>query len=108
MSKDEEIFEKFMVIFLDKEGNPISIEQFRLLCEDFEYRCIGRDQIGPWLISTVWIGLLSIASNDLFETMVFHDNDEWNDQKYPVGYETLEEAIKGHKKVVNKYELKVN
>ena len=94
----------------DKAGLPISIEEWNTLSMDMEYKVIGSTEIGPWWISTVWIGLDHRFMGDgpplIFETMVFTKSARDADRSDPeyekllefdcVRYSTEQEAVAGH------------
>lgn len=88
--------------YYNKHGVPISMEQWAELFEDFEGRRIARDEVGPWVVSTVWLGLdhsfLRSGPPLIFETMVFGGvlDDEMD------RYSTLEEAQEGHARILAK------
>ena len=90
--------------FFDKKGRPITLEEWVKQIETGD-RSIGRTIIGPYLVSTVYLGLDMCFDGGeplLFETMVFKDksSDELDMERYSTG----EEAIKGHEVMVKKYE----
>ena len=96
-------------MYYDKQGKPISIEDYILLSRDSDYRIIGRDitEDGK-LISTVWLGLDHAASDYLgshvpiiFETMVFK-NSVFRQEQYCERYSTLEAATNGHSRVLER------
>lgn len=86
----------------DKQGRPISTRQWTEYFADYEgYRQIGDTYIGPWRISTVWMG------NDMsfwgktpiiFETMVFGEPFHLDGHRYA----TEMEAGAGHAEFVDR------
>jgi hypothetical protein len=97
----------------DKEGKPISMAQFSELLEDMEYKRVALDEIGPYEVSTVWLGLDHNWTGNgppiIFETMVFTAS-AWNaDRSDPdheplleidtLRYATETEALAGHHEV---------
>lgn len=105
-------------LYYDKQGNPISVEEFSRLKfgGDMEYGRIGLTQVGPYTISTVWLGIDHAFGEGppvLFETMVFA-TDAWEaDRSVSVEegrpplhefdcqrYCTEEEAQIGHEEMV--------
>jgi hypothetical protein len=46
-----------MSLYFDRDGFPISGEQWGSLHNDFKYKIVMQDEVGGWLISTVWLGL---------------------------------------------------
>ncbi len=84
--------------YIDKQGNPISMWQWASKNES-KYKIIQQDQIGPYFISTIWIGFnLGCFDNVLiFETMIFCDSNEEDDlAHWQERYATEQEAIDGH------------
>lgn len=63
---------------------------------------VGRTQIGPFLVSTVFLCCnVGFPGRSLFfETMVFHNDHRENLDSFTRRYETYEEALDGHKKIV--------
>lgn len=63
--------------FVDRQGNPLSMEDADRLLGNRHYAVVARTEIhesyNPWIaviVSTVWLGV-SITPDDLFETMLF-------------------------------------
>lgn len=63
--------------FVDRQGNPLSMEDAERLLTNGMYKVISRTEIhesyNPWIsvvVSTVWLGV-SITPGNLFETMLF-------------------------------------
>lgn len=94
----------------DKEGQPISIEEWGRLHSDPEYVRVGSTDVGPYWVSTVWLGLDHNWTMEgppvIFETMVFSKDqrDDPNDRGLcefdVVRYSTLSEATEGHQAMV--------
>jgi hypothetical protein len=98
----------------DKEGKPISPEEYSRLHADGEYLRVDLTQIGPYTVSTVWLGLdhgFGRGPAVIFETMVF-TSTAWNEtrSRYDPEVEPLldidcrrycteEEATTGHEEV---------
>ncbi len=79
-------------MYHDKSGKEITLLEWGKLREDVNYCRIGHDKVGPFTISTVWVGLgFGDDSEGLFETIIFGSahEDVW---KYP----TEDAAIEGH------------
>lgn len=96
-----------MSLYFDKKCQPITQNNWCALWEDLSYRRIKEDWIGPYRISTVWLGINHQFWPDapplIFETMIFRDNDKRDEldlemQRYTYEYE----AIKGHEEMVKK------
>jgi hypothetical protein len=78
--------------------DPIAWSEW-LARDGVKARRVGRDQIGPMLVSTVFLGLDHSHGGDnpmLFETMVFGDEED----SYQTRCETWEEAEAMHKHAV--------
>lgn len=83
--------------YYDRQGKELDLLEWGRLFEDKEYQCVKQDQIGKYLISTVWIGInLGLFTDhfQIFETMIFNKEGT---EDYQDRYETEEEAIAGHK-----------
>lgn len=65
--------------------------------EPYLKRRIRRDDVGDTSVSTVYLGGL-FASNEEYETMVFGEDHPMD--KYIKRYRSLEEAVKGHEKIL--------
>jgi len=107
--------------YYDKNGKPIGLFEWAKLLEDKDYRIIKQETLkNSKFISTVWLGLnhnFGEGEPLIFETMVFNANKK---KKFKLGskkeyesigeetdmdrYSTLEEAIKGHQKMVKKWD----
>ncbi len=92
-----------MIIYYDKEGNPIDREEWVQLLENIEYRRIAETKLSDGRqISTVHIGLDHSFGDGpplIFETMVFPSKDESADERCE-RYSTEEEARAGHDRIV--------
>jgi hypothetical protein len=86
--------------FYDRDGQPIDLSRWGELCNVDGYRRIAETFIGPYRVSTVWLGLdhnfWPGGTPLIFETMVFggdRDCELWR-------YSTEAEAAAGHEIVV--------
>lgn len=93
----------------DREGKKITLEQWCILTAlDQEYRIVKQEHIGPYYVSTVWLGINQDFfghSNKpvIFETMIFYICDEKDELDQDMErYCTEEEALAGHEKMVLK------
>ncbi len=94
----------------DKEGQPISIEEWERLHSDMDYIRVGTTDVGPYWVSTVWLGLdhswMEGSPPIIFETMVFlkGQRDDPEDRGLAdidvVRYSTLQQAQEGHQAMV--------
>lgn len=61
--------------YYDRQGKPISLEQFSRLFSDSSYRFVGLDFVGDRVVATIWLGFDALfrgpQGGDLFETTVF-------------------------------------
>lgn len=86
----------------DRQGAPISMERFtELLSQASNYRRVAETQVGPFWVSTVWLGLdHSFGSGPplIFETMVFAGDHDLGDgrERDCRRYTTEAEALEGH------------
>lgn len=95
-------------MYYNKEGKKITLREWGKLFEDWKYKRIGLDNLpNGYRVSTVWLGLdHSFTGGEplIFETMVFNDKLKESAQDCDMErYSTLEQAIKGHKKMVKKW-----
>ena len=86
-----------MNLHYDKQGNPISMEEWVVLFEDFDNRVVGKSETAAGcLVSTVWLGLDHSFGEGpplIFETLAYCDHLSTNEMER---YATLEEAQAGH------------
>jgi hypothetical protein len=89
--------------YFDRKGEPLDLMRFAVLFEDDDYRRVGFDEVGPFEVSTVWLGLNhrhGPGTPLIFETMVFRKGsraDLDGDR-----YATEREAKEGHKRFVER------
>lgn len=95
----------------NRKGQLISVYEWAELCMNKDYKILKRDIIGPYLISTVWLGrdhsfgCFFGQENDIdhipiiFETMIFKDESGYEDIDMK-RYSTEEEAFVGHEVMV--------
>lgn len=96
----------------DREGRPVSVEEFSRLKRDPDYVRIGGTTVGRWWVSTVWLGVNHRLDGTLppllFETMIFPSNPsvpaDW-DGEGQWRYHTEEQARAGHDQVVRMVRL---
>lgn len=93
--------------FYDRQGRPLSFEQWAALMPDDraaweQARRVALDHVGPYLVSTVWIGMpLNLGMSGpplIFETMVFAAEEPLDE--LTVRYSTEELAQSGHQSTV--------
>ena len=97
--------------YYDRKGNAITLEQWAEAREDKEQCRVAETTLPGYWISTVWLGLDYGFGDDpklIFETMVFPFNNtrdkvtDWGELDMD-RYSTEEEAIAGHKAMVEKW-----
>lgn len=89
----------------DKQGAPISMNEWIRLFEDYGYKVVARSSLpGGGFVSTVWLGLDHGYGGRrlIFESMVFETGDEERDGDCD-RYATIEEAQAGHEAMVRKH-----
>jgi hypothetical protein len=109
----------------DREGRPMALSDFVEAYEDPDYKIVAQDEIGTWLVSTVWLGLnFQFGEGDplIFETMAFDQSPDGKDkvaelmekaigsrpESVPLGeaarfmrrYSTEADALRGHQEAV--------
>ncbi len=73
----------------DRDGQPLTIEQWCQLLTDDDYRRVAFTRVGLHEVSTVWLGL-----DHIFETMTFPDSQMCD------RYSTEAAARQGHEDMV--------
>lgn len=85
------------MVYRNKLGRIIEADELEILLRYNEYRIIKQDEVGPYLISTVWLGVP--VGEAYFETMVFEGDDSVEFFRYC----TIKEAEEGHEKILNEW-----
>lgn len=102
--------------YYDKQGRPITLEEFAELLEGpVDYKIIKQHIVNGFLVSTVWLGLdhsfpwtpKAERTPLIFETMIFkteflqdgQQSIDWAEE-YQERYSTMEEALIGHERAV--------
>ena len=106
--------------YYDKKGHPIAFCAWAVLYESRKedgggYYRVAQTTVGPWWISTVWLGMdhnFGFVRHDeerppiIFETMIFWHGPEGGepDHDRPMArYSTLAQARRGHANAVREY-----
>lgn len=93
-------------LYFDRHGRPITLQDFARLHADMAYRRVGSHDVGPWWVSTVWLGInhrFGPGPPLIFETMAFRDDTDGEDSpadEWTARYSTEEQARAGHAYVV--------
>jgi hypothetical protein len=86
----------------DHSYRPCSNEEWGSQFSNFEKRCVSKEKVNEWEVSTIWFGLnMNIFSQTnplVFETMVFKDDNYI--EIYHDRYSTWDEAVEGHQKAI--------
>jgi hypothetical protein len=93
-------------MYYDIDGNPVSMRQWVNAFESRQNRHIAKDTLPDGtFISTVHLGINHGFGNRpiIFETMVFLPSGESDEMDR---YSTKEEAMEGHKRMVEKWKSK--
>jgi hypothetical protein len=92
--------------YYDRNGEAIDAATWGMLHAQDTYRQVGSTTIGPYLISTVWLGIDHGFGRQsgpvIFETMVFKGNEA--DDQYTERYTTIGAAERGHSNIVGMVE----
>jgi hypothetical protein len=94
-----------MIDYYDRAGDPITQDRYLELFEDTAYRRVAETTVGPYCVSTVWLGFdhgFGDGEPLIFETMVFHKDKGWEDQDVD-RYPTEAEALEGHRRMVERW-----
>lgn len=93
-----------MIDYYDREGNPLDDAEFmRLFSKGESYRRVARDEVGKYLVSTVWLGIdhgFGEVGPLIFETMVFESGNSNN--VVCKRYATEAMALAGHHNIVRR------
>lgn len=101
-------------MFYDPDGNPIDMWGFERLWGDPAVRFVAQEHVGPYFVSTVWLGVnynFTWGPPLIFETMVFGESGEdplsvsGTFDQLPLDqdtyrYATREAAERGHRDMV--------
>lgn len=91
--------------YYDIDGRPLTMKEYLDIQEKDRYKRVGQDVVGPFLISTVWLGMDHAFQQEegplIFETMVFLD-DDYGNEILCYRYKTKEAAREGHAHVVKR------
>lgn len=96
--------------YFNRQGKPIGMREWSRLMDDPDYRIVEQTQIGPFWLSTVWLGLdyqfVSGGPPLIFETMLFESTEAERTAERPernpwtdlarAHWETEEQARAGH------------
>lgn len=69
------------MLYVNKDLQPIKLEEWGQLFEDFSYRLIARTPLGNVTINTVWTGI-NLPFGTPFETAIFQDNEIIDEQRH--------------------------
>ncbi len=94
--------------FYDRQGNQIDLWEWEAKAADGTYKVLKQEQVGPYFVSTVWVGIamncwFDSSADDvppIFETMVFCDDMQDDLYCHTDRYSSEEEALIGHEKFV--------
>ncbi len=100
-------------VYRDKWGRIIQADELELLLRNNDYCIIKQEIVGPYFISTVWLGI-PCYTNAYYETIVFEIPEGVKDPRESSGesldlyrYRTLEEAENGHEEVIKEWREKL-
>ena len=90
--------------YYDKDGKPMTMEEWGDKHSNFEYKLVARDDLGYATVSTVWLGLdhgfTPGAPPVIFETMIFTEDEDSDYSDWQDRYCTEAEALKGHERAL--------
>lgn len=97
--------------YYDRQGKPLTMEQWIPLFEDSNYKIVKQDYIpdgiGQIKVSTVWLGLNHSRIGEgpplIFETLIF--GGEYDQEMYR--YTTEDQALAGHEIAVDLVKVNV-
>lgn len=88
--------------YYGRDGSPLNLAAWCALLEDDDYRHVAKTEVGPYLVSTIWLGLdhnfFGTGPPIIFETLVFGPefSGEIDGRRYP----TEADALAGHEEFV--------
>ena len=89
--------------YYDFDGKPINEVDWANLYHPMEQRIFGKDRVGKFFVSTVWLGVnYNYNPNGkplIFETMIFDESKNSEDVGWR-RYSTKEEALAGHQEAI--------
>ena len=95
-----------MILYYDRQGRPMSTEEWNRRFTDRDYQVVAQHWIRGWKVSTIWLGLDHNFTRNgppvIFETMVFPpgDDDDVRGERYMDRYSTEEAAHAGHDRAI--------
>jgi hypothetical protein len=97
-----------MIEYYGRDGRPLDQRSAWELMEDIEYKRVASTDVGPYWVSTVWLGLdhrwIGEGPPVIFETMVFaisqREDGTGCGEFDTVRYCTEAEALAGHEEMV--------
>jgi len=96
-----------MVLFFDRDNEPLELMDWAMKFEDEEYRKVAFDVIDGVVVSTIWVGFDAFddVCPQIFESMLFTEamvpyGDRWN-------YATEMQALVAHLTLVKQVQLHV-
>lgn len=102
-------FSEYGPYYYGRDGKAIPMCEWAVRFEDLEYKRVAQTTIGPWWISTVWLGLdhgFLEGRPLIFESMIFWHGPEGGepDHDRPMErYTTEAQARRGHASIVRTY-----
>lgn len=87
-----------MMNFYDRQGRPISVQEWAAKLEDAQYRVLAVTRVQDLTISTIWVGMgFDEIKACIFETAVIeHDGQSRQWERY----QTEGDARRGHDRIV--------
>lgn len=99
------------LLYFDQDCKPITYEEWIESFKDISYKIIKKDNVGPYIISTVWLGInhqfLPAESPMIFETMIFCEDKKDELYHEMQRYTYKEQAIEGHDEMVQRCMVKL-
>lgn len=93
-----------VAVDMQSDGWQKNMDLLNERLQDLDYKRVAYTKVGDTQVSTVWLGTdLNLYGGKplIFETMVFDKDDNYIEEER---YSTEAEALKGHAKLVKKYE----
>lgn len=94
-----------MTKYRSRDGQPMELLEWAKAFEEYEIRQVAIDYVGPYMISTIWLGIDEpTLARGLFESVAFL-NGERVEERFS---DTEEEARTEHAEVLANWTAAVN
>lgn len=94
-----------MTEFRSRTGEPMELMEWAQAYEDHAERIISRTQVGPYLVSTIWEGIVTpaLSGDNIFETALLLGGDIVEKWRTP----NMESALEMHTVIVTQTKVRL-